>query len=109
MIFSVVVSHAPKQPQKNTTLKFCQALLQQGHQLYRVFFMGEGVRAGTSAAQDHEAWASLQSTHNIDLVACVTDFQARFEAQDCGNAFALSGMAQLADASHHSDRVVTFK
>ena len=115
MHFSLLVSCPPSpDPTADKALQFATALLAAGHHLYRVFFVAEGVNVAATLAESgdqhaSEGWAQLQHNHNLDLVVCITDYQQRFGKASCNPAFTLSGMGQLADASHHSERVVSFR
>lgn len=128
MKFSLVVYGAPHASQSAATaLRFARALLAQGHQLYRVFFYGDGVHNGSalSAPPQDESdtagdWQSLQREHQLDLVVCIAAAQrrgllseseaSRLEkpAANLAGGFELAGLGQLADATANSDRVVTF-
>ncbi|WP_237056659.1 sulfurtransferase complex subunit TusD [Microbulbifer sediminum] len=128
MNFTLAVYAAPHASQSAATaLRFAQALLRQGHQLYRVFFYCDGVHNGSSLAtppQDETdllpAWQSLQAEHGLDLVVCIAAAQRRGvlseaeakrlerPAANLAPGFELAGLGQLADAVAHSDRLVTF-
>lgn len=128
MKFSLVIYGAPHASESAATaLRFARTLLAQGHQLYRVFFYGDGVHNGStlSAPPQDETdtvgdWQVLQREHGLDLVVCIaaaqrrgllSDSEARRlekPAANLANGFELAGLGQLADASANSDRVVTF-
>ncbi|MFI2809829.1 MULTISPECIES: sulfurtransferase complex subunit TusD [Microbulbifer] len=128
MKFSLAVYAAPHSSQSAASaLRFAQALLGQGHELYRVFFYCDGVHNGSSLAtppQDEPdllpAWQALQAEHGLDLVICIaaaqrrgvlSDSEARRLERPAANlaeGFVLAGLGQLADAVAHSDRLVTF-
>lgn len=128
MKFSLVVYGAPHASQSAATaLRFARALLAQGHQLYRVFFYGDGVHNGSalSAPPQDEAdtvggWQALQRAHGLDLVVCIAAAQRRGllseneshrlekPAANLADGFELAGLGQLTDATANSDRVVTF-
>lgn len=128
MKFTIVVHGAPHSSQgPQTALRFAQALLAAGHEIYRVFFSGDGVHNGSMLAtpqQDEchviEGWQQLAKEHNVDLVVCIAaairrgimdDNEAKRHGKPVGNladGFTLSGLGQLVDGSIQSDRVVTF-
>lgn len=128
MKFSLVVYGAPHASQSAATaLRFTRALLAQGHELYRVFFYGNGVHNGSalSAPPQDEAdttggWRALQREHQLDLVVCIAAAQRRGilsdseagrlekPAANLADGFELAGLGQLADATANSDRLVTF-
>ena len=101
--------------------------LEEGHELYRVFFYHEGVASGSGfaqAPQDEssavERWASLSEQHGTELVLCIAsaikrgfldNAEAERYAQPSTNihpAYMVSGLGQLIDASARSDRLITF-
>jgi len=79
MIFSLIVYAAPYSAEGSASaLRFAESLVEQGHQLYRVFFYGDGVHNSNhlhSPPQDEinipERWKLLAETHDIDLVVCI--------------------------------------
>lgn len=127
MIFSVHVLASPYSQQANSTaLQFCRAVLQQGHQLKRVFFSGDGVLAASTLAvppQDeqhlYKGWQEL-AAQGVELVVCISaclrrgivneSEAARYQvpAHNLHAGFILAGLGQLVDAALESDRLVTF-
>ena len=128
MKFSIVVHSAPYTSEgAHSALRFCQALLDSGHDIYRLFFFREGVHNLTRLAvvgQDEnslqEAWEDLIREHDLDAVACVTSALKRGiidqqeadryekQAHSLSEAANISGLGQLVDAVQNSDRVVNF-
>ena len=128
MKFSLLIHSSPFRSQNHTTaLRFAEAVINQGHELYRVFFQHEAVLIANNLitpAQDEfnlqQAWQALASTHDADLVICVAsavkrgivnEFEAKRHELDYANLaehFVISGLGQLIDASANSDRVITF-
>lgn len=128
MIFSLAIYAAPYSSQASlSALKFAEALLENGHSLYRVFFYGDGVHNSTqllSPPQDetdlHLRWCKLASEQDLDLVVCIAAALRRGilddkesqrynkNAHNLGEPFELSGLGQLVDACVNSDRVITF-
>ncbi len=128
MNYSIVVLGAPfSSPSAITALNFTQALLTQGHTVFRVFFYHEGVHCANqlSTPQQDEInltnqWQTLKKQHNLDLVVCIAagvkrgvldQSEANRHEKPCSNindAFDLSGLGQLVEATEQSDRVVTF-
>lgn len=128
MKFSLVVFAAPDgDPATLSALKFAQAVLDQGHEIYRVFFYQRGVYHGSSLAvypQDetdtHQAWQSFVAEQQLDAVICIAsavkrgilnaEEADRYErpASNFAESFALSGLGQWVDACVQSDRVVSF-
>lgn len=115
MKFSLIVYSSPAAAGSTTALNFARALLEQGHQLYRVFFYGDGVCNGapaetatTTQPEPGSQWSELGRRHELDLVLCVT------AAELCGitypaEGFQLSGLGQMVDAMVNSDRCLTFR
>jgi tRNA 2-thiouridine synthesizing protein D len=128
MKFSLLVLNSPWSAQSgDTAWQFARAALNNGHELYRVFFYHDGVYQGSSfsvAAQDEldrvQRWADLAQAHDTDLVLCIAsalkrglldETEAQRHQRACSNmhpAFNLSGLGQLIDASAVSDRLLTF-
>jgi len=126
--FSIVIYAAPYSAESAATaLRFAQSLIQQGHELYRLFFFGDGVHNAsklTVVAQDEinlqQQWSKLIEDHDIDSVICVSSAlrrgvldQTEADRHEFGTASAyenseVAGLGQLVDAALHSDRVVNF-
>jgi tRNA 2-thiouridine synthesizing protein D len=126
--FSIVIYAAPYSTESAATaLRFAESLIQQGHELYRLFFFGDGVHNAsklTVVAQDEInlqlQWSKLIEEHDIDSVICVSSAlrrgvldQIEADRHELGTASAyesseVGGLGQLIDASLHSDRVVNF-
>ena len=128
MKFSIVIYAAPYSTESAASaLRFAESLIQQGHELYRLFFFGDGVHNAsklTVVAQDEInlqlQWSKLIEEHDIDSVICVSSAlrrgvldQTEADRHELGIASAyesseVAGLGQLIDASLHSDRVVNF-
>ena len=128
MKFSIVIYAAPYSAESAATaLRFAQSLIQQGHELYRLFFFGDGVHNAsklTVVAQDEinlqQQWSKLIEDNDIDSVICVSSAlrrgvldQTEADRHELGTASAyesseVAGLGQLVDAALHSDRVVNF-
>ncbi len=128
MRFTLVIQSTPFSHQSAATaLRFCKALLAQGHEVYRVFFYGDAVLTAnsyTAPAVDEtpllQEWQRLQQAHALDLVVCIAAAVRRgvLNAHEAGRyekqghnlaaGFELSGLGQLADAIACSDRVIRF-
>ena len=128
MKFSIVIYAAPYSAESAATaLRFAQSLIQQGHELYRLFFFGDGVHNAsklTVVAQDEinlqQQWSKLIEDHDIDSVICVSSAlrrgvldQTEADRHELGTASAyesseVAGLGQLVDAALYSDRVVNF-
>ncbi|KUJ84675.1 sulfurtransferase complex subunit TusD [Microbulbifer flavimaris] len=128
MKFSLVVYSAPHAGEAAASaLRFARAVVDQGHELYRVFFYADGVHHGSALAappQDEQdlltPWQELRQANDVDLVVCIAAAQRRGvlshseaerlerPAANLADGFELGGLGQLADATAQSDRVVTF-
>lgn len=128
MKFSIVVYAAPYSSQAAASaLKFAKTVLDQGHELYRLFFFGDGVHNANSlsiVAQDdrnlQQQWHELIKKHDLDSVICVSSAikrgiidkreSQRYElnAVSAYDSSEIAGLGQLIDATLHSDRVVNF-
>ena len=128
MKFSSVIYAAPYSTEAAASaLRFAESLIQQGHELYRLFFFGDGVHNAsklTVVAQDEInlqlQWSKLIEEHDIESVICVSSAlrrgvldQTEADRHGLGAASAyesseVAGLGQLVDASLHSDRVVNF-
>lgn len=128
MKFSIVIYAAPYSSESAATaLRFAKSLIGQGHELYRLFFFGDGVHNAsklTVVAQDEinlqQQWNELIEEHDIDSVICVSSAlrrgildQTEADRHELGAAGAyesseVAGLGQLIDATLHSDRVVNF-
>jgi len=126
--FSIVVYAAPHSSQAAASaLKFAKTVLDQGHELYRLFFFGDGVHNANSlsiVAQDdrnlQQQWHELIKKYDLDSVICVSSAikrgiidereSQRYElnAVSAYDSSEIAGLGQLIDATLHSDRVVNF-
>lgn len=116
MKFSLIVYSSPDAAGSTTALNFARALLAEGHQLYRVFFYGDGVGNGAnpdtsgmpfpSSIAHH--WSGLAAQYSVELVLCVTAAEQRGITRSA-EGFQLSGLGQLVDAMVNSDRCLTFR
>ena len=110
-----------------TAYKFATEAVSQGHEIYRVFFYGDGVLNANSlsvAPQNEtnlsEAWDEFFKNNGIDSVACVSSalFRGILNSDESTKhqmagvslhkSTQIAGLGQLVDAALHSDRVVSF-
>ncbi|MCW8884880.1 MAG: sulfurtransferase complex subunit TusD [Motiliproteus sp.] len=128
MKLSILVYGSPNGSQAAATAyRFTKAALEKGHEIYRVFFYGDGVYAASALntpPQDEQdlssLWRELGEQHNLDMVVCIAAAlkrgvldpgeAKRFEksAHNLSAGFTLSGLGQMMDASQQSDRMITF-
>ncbi|MDA0790563.1 MAG: sulfurtransferase complex subunit TusD [Proteobacteria bacterium] len=128
MKFAIVVYGAPYSDQASrSAYLFTRAVLDEGHDVYRVFFYHDGVYAAnrlTVAPQDEadiqQDWSKLGAVHGLDLVICIAsalrrgmldETEARRyerEGVSVDPRFTISGLGQLVDAALNADQVMTF-
>jgi tRNA 2-thiouridine synthesizing protein D len=128
MKYGILVNEGPYQHQaSDTAYQFAKAVLDKGHELYRVFFYHDGVNNGTRFAvppQDDrkipELWSQMAEAHGTDLVICIAAAQrrglldegeAKRQGKDGNNiapGFRISGLGQLIEAGIQCDRLVVF-
>jgi tRNA 2-thiouridine synthesizing protein D len=128
MKFSILINEGPYQHQSSdSAYQFAKAALENGHEIFRVFFYHDGVNNATRLSvppQDDrnvvERWAALKEQYNLDLVVCIAAAQRRGmldeneanrQGRDASNihpAFRISGLGQLIEAGINADRLLTF-
>lgn len=125
--FTLAIFSAPDAPSSRRALRFAEALLEQGHELTRLFFYQDAVQLASSSRvtpQDETdwpaAWSSFIARHQLDAVVCIAAALRRgvldaAEAERYGRQavsveqpWVLSGLGQLHDAAQDSDRLVCF-
>lgn len=126
--FGILVNEGPYQHQAaDSAYQFTKAALENGHEIFRVFFYHDGVNNGTRYSippQDDrnitQQWSELQEKYKLDLVVCIAAAQRRGildenEAKRQGKSgdniapgFRISGLGQLIEAGIEADRVITF-
>jgi len=124
----ILVNEGPYTHQaSDSAYQFTKAALERGHEIFRVFFYGDGVNNGTRLAvppQDdrnlQKAWSELAEKYNLDLVVCIAAAQrrgildegeAKRHGKDANNialGFRISGLGQLVEAGIAADRLVVF-
>jgi tRNA 2-thiouridine synthesizing protein D len=128
MKFGIVINEGPYQHQaSDSAFLFAKAAIEEGHEIFRVFFYHDGVNNGTRLAsppQDDRhipnRWSELGKEHDIDLVLCVAAAQRRGivdldemkrhkkDANNIAEKFRISGLGQLIEAGVQADRLITF-
>jgi tRNA 2-thiouridine synthesizing protein D len=128
MKYAIQINSSPK----NSHAGYCayqliEALLKNGHEVFRVFFYQEGIYHAFKYAsppddelQLTKKWTALAAMHNIDMVVCISAAQRRAllisdEAtrqgkcdDDLAGGFRISGLGQLAEACLLADRFIEF-
>lgn len=128
MKFSIQVNEGPYQHQaSDTAYQFTKAALENGHEIFRVFFYHDGVNNGTrltTPPQDDRnvvnRWSDLAAKYDLDLVVCVAAAQRRGivdegemqrngkDAENIAPGFRISGLGQLIEAGIQAERLVVF-
>ena len=110
-----------------TAYQFAKEAVSQGHEIYRVFFYGDGVlnaNALSVVPQDEmnlpRAWDEFLASHDIDSVACVSSALVRgilnsdestrqkIAGVSLHESTQIAGLGQLVDATLHSERLISF-
>ncbi len=128
MKFAIQINEGPFTHQAaDTAYLFTKAALENGHEIFRVFFYHDGVNNGTMYGvppQDDRnvqaLWSDLAEKHDLDLVVCVAAAQRRGimdadEAKRHGKGasniapkFRISGLGQLIEAGIQAERLMVF-
>lgn len=128
MKFTVQVNEGPYQHQAaDSAYQFTKAVLEKGHEVFRVFFYHDGVNNATKLTtppQDDRnivnRWSELAEKYSLDLVVCVAAAQRRGivdegeakrnskDAENIAPGFRISGLGQLIEAGIQSERLVVF-
>lgn len=128
MKYSLLVLGSPQStPAVRSALRFAEAAVASGHELFRVFFFHDAVTTGngyTITPQDQEslpqAWQRFGQSHNVDMVLCISSALRRgvinnresdrykLQGANALEGFDLSGLGQWVEAMLVSDRIVTF-
>jgi tRNA 2-thiouridine synthesizing protein D len=118
MKFAIAVYASPTASDSAlTALRFAESVVEQGHELYRLFFFHEGVMNGAALPGEalSQAWQRLIRKHQVDAVVCVTSAKKRGMGATNDSAgltvaegFTIGGLGQLIDAAVNADRLITF-
>ncbi len=128
MKFAIQINEGPFTHQAaDTAYQFTKAALENGHEIFRVFFYHDGVNNGTMYSvppQDDRnvqaMWSELAEKYDLDLVVCVAAAQRRGimdedeskrhgkGASNIAPKFRISGLGQLIEAGIQADRLLVF-
>ena len=118
MIFSFAIYSPPHDTGPAAcAFRISEAVLGQGHHIYRLFFFNDGVYncAVNDDIQLCRSWQHLIETHQLDAIVCVASAEKRGLSPTSSPgphtlhpAFSIAGVAQLIDANLHSDRLISF-
>ena len=127
MKFGILVNEGPYTHQaSDSAYLFTKAAIEDGHEIFRVFFYHDGVNNGTRLAtppQDDRhipnRWTELAKENGIDLVESVAAAQPRGmvdpdemkrnkkDANNLAENFRISGLGQLIEAGIQADRLLS--
>lgn len=128
MKYTIMVNEGPYQHQSaDSALQFARAVLEKGHEIFRVFFYHDGVNNGTRLSVPpsddrliQKEWSELAKEHELDLVICIAAAQRRglmdeseakrqgLDADNIIDGFRISGLGQLIEGGIQSDRTIVF-
>ncbi len=128
MKYTIMINEGPYQHQSaDSALQFTRALLEKGHEVFRVFFYHDGVNNGTRLSVPpgddrliQKEWSELAKEHELDLVICIAAAQRRglmdadeakrqgLDADNIIEGFRISGLGQLIEGGIQSDRTIVF-
>ena len=128
MKFAIVVYTSPATAQAaSSAYRFTSTLLEEGHEIYRLFFFSDGVENVNRlvvSAQDEinlqQKWHKLIEAYELDSVACVSSAIKRgvlspgeaeryeLDAHSLQSSTEIAGLGQLIDAAMNSDRLIQF-
>lgn len=126
--FSLMLTQAPSSNVSHLlALDFAKSLLQQGHNLARVFFYQDAVYVGLNGQTPIQGqqslmqqWLQLSQQYDFPLQLCIANAirrglvnqqeQERYQlpAQTVAIGFVLAGLGELAEACQEDDRVIQF-
>jgi len=128
MKFGILINEGPYTHQaSDTAYNFTKAALDNGHEIFRIFFYHDGVNNGTRfmvPPQDDRniqvRWSELAEKHELDMVICIAAAQRRgimdadeakrqgLDGNNIAPGFRISGLGQLIEAGIQADRLVVF-
>lgn len=128
MRYAIQINTSPYQNNRgDLAYRFIKALLEAGHEVFRVFFYEQGIQHALVYAEplDEEIdfsrrWSELAEQYNLDLVLCISAAQRRGllsedeakrlgkQDNDVAPGFRISGLGQMLEASLLADRFLVF-
>jgi len=128
MKFAIQINEGPFTHQaSDSAYRFTKTALENGHEIFRVFFYHDGVNNGTMYGVPptddrnlQSLWSELAEAHDLDLVVCVAAAQRRGimdedeakrhhkGASNIAPRFRISGLGQLIEAGIQADRLMVF-
>lgn len=114
MRYSLLITAAPDEPAALTALHTARAVVERGHELYRVFFYREGVQLACVDPDNDSAgsWQQFVRERELDATVCSGASARRglfeHETDNLAPGFELAGLGQWVDALATSDRILCF-
>ena len=128
MKFALQINASPTHSQASwTAYRFAQTVLEQQHEIFRVFFYHDGsyhAFKSVTVPDDERSfvsrWCELAQTHSLDLVVCISAAQRRGLLSEeeiqkqlltdimIAKSFRLGGLGQLIEATLIADRFLVF-
>lgn len=127
MKFAINICAGPSSQASYSALQFCQAALDAGHSIGRVFFYSDGVYNAnellsppSDEVNTQQRWQQLAQAHQLDLVVCIAaavrrgvlnaEEAARYDKANTNLSppFQVSGLGQLVEAAVECDRCISF-
>ncbi|MDC2891480.1 sulfurtransferase complex subunit TusD [Psychrosphaera algicola] len=115
----ILVLHCPPWSHQSvaTACQFAQAAIDRGNSITAVFLYQDAVLNGSNnldipsdELNGQSQLVNLNSQHNIPLLMCVTAAEKRgVNADALHPSFTLSGLAEFAELTTESDKMVQFK
>lgn len=127
MKFAIALYSPAHAPSSRRALLFAQEVLEQGHEILRLFFYQDGVHSASSnvvTPQDEvdipAQWRDFVTSNQLDAVVCIAaalrrgvlnEEESERYSRPAANLTApwdLSGLGQLHDAVQSADRLICF-
>jgi len=101
----LVFAHPDETGRTRHAWEFASAVTERGHQLYRVFFYGDGVLNARETGDT--GWQQLAAAHGVELVLCSASAE-RHALEHPPEPYLLMGLGALMEAGLDCERVVSF-
>ena len=108
MKYALVIVHPPSDLESQSrTMRLGRALAENGHEVSRVFFYGDGTQiGGPEASETREQWIDLASPFDTELAICSASGEKNGVVK-APHHFVLAGLGVLMESGFDCDRVIT--
>lgn len=108
MKYALVIVHPPSDLESQSrTMRLGRALIENGHEVSRVFFYGDGTQIGCQdASETREQWIDLASPFDTELAICSASGEKNGVVK-APDHFVLAGLGALMESGFDCDRVIT--